>query len=153
MPGVRCEGGYVAGTTAFDLKGKKIKSVGGDSRGNHFRVFIDAVKAHDRKKLSADVEEGHLSSALCHLGNISSRLGKMQPLSKDNPFGDNEAGNESFERMRKHCADNKVGGDTEIHVGPYLKFDAKTERFTDSDEANKMLTRDYRKPYVVPDKV
>ena len=143
----------MAGTTAFDLKGKKIKSVGGDSRGNHFRVFIDAVKANDRSKLSADVEEGHLSSALCHLGNISNRMGKKQPLSKDNPFGHNEAGNESFERMREHLASNKVGGDAEVKVGPYLKFDTETERFTENEEANKMLTRKYRKPFVVPDRV
>ena len=33
-----------------------------------------------------------------------------------------------------------------------VQFDPKTERFTDS-EANAMLTRNYRKPFVVPDKV
>jgi predicted dehydrogenase len=34
-----------------------------------------------------------------------------------------------------------------------LEFDAKAERFTNSDEANRHLSRDYRKPYVVPEKV
>ena len=34
-----------------------------------------------------------------------------------------------------------------------LEFDAKTERFTNSEAANKHLTRDYRPPFVVPDVV
>jgi len=34
-----------------------------------------------------------------------------------------------------------------------LKFDTKTERFPGDDEANAMLTRAYRKPYAVPEKV
>ncbi len=34
-----------------------------------------------------------------------------------------------------------------------LNFDPKTERFVRDEEANKMLTRNYRKPYVVPEKV
>jgi len=32
-------------------------------------------------------------------------------------------------------------------------MDGKSERFTSSEEANKMLTREYRDPFVVPDKV
>jgi predicted dehydrogenase len=34
-----------------------------------------------------------------------------------------------------------------------LTFDPKTWRFTGDAEANKMLTRDYRKPYIVPEHV
>jgi predicted dehydrogenase len=34
-----------------------------------------------------------------------------------------------------------------------LEFDPKTEKFTNSAEANKLLTRDYREPFVVPDQV
>ena len=34
-----------------------------------------------------------------------------------------------------------------------LAFDNATRKFTGDDEANRMLTRDYRAPYVVPDKV
>ncbi len=35
-------------------------------------------------------------------------------------------------------------------LGRELKFDGKTEKFVKEPEADKMLTRDYRKPYVVP---
>ncbi|HLT50925.1 MAG TPA: Gfo/Idh/MocA family oxidoreductase [Arenibacter sp.] len=38
-------------------------------------------------------------------------------------------------------------------VGETLKFDGKTEQFIDNKEADAMLTRKYRAPYVVPEKV
>jgi hypothetical protein len=39
---------------------------------------------------------------------------------------------------------------TKITVGPSLEFDPKTETFPGNDRANAMLTRNYRKPFVVP---
>jgi hypothetical protein len=48
----------------------------GEVEGNHYQNFIDAVRARDPKRLNAEIEEGHLSSALCHLGLISTRLGR-----------------------------------------------------------------------------
>ncbi|HEX4149877.1 MAG TPA: Gfo/Idh/MocA family oxidoreductase [Pirellulales bacterium] len=38
-------------------------------------------------------------------------------------------------------------------TGRTLKFDSQKEVFTGDDEANRLLTRDYRSPYVVPGKV
>jgi predicted dehydrogenase len=38
-------------------------------------------------------------------------------------------------------------------VGRELKFNGAKEKFVNDPEADKFLTRDYRKPYVVPDKV
>jgi predicted dehydrogenase len=38
-------------------------------------------------------------------------------------------------------------------VGRKLKFDGKTEKFVSDAEADKLLTREYRAPYVVPEKV
>ena len=34
-----------------------------------------------------------------------------------------------------------------------LEFDPKTEKFLGDSEANTLATRNYRKPFVVPDKV
>jgi len=48
----------------------------GSGGGDHYRNFVDAVRARDHKKLNADIEQGHLSSAYCHLGNIAYRLGR-----------------------------------------------------------------------------
>jgi predicted dehydrogenase len=77
----------------------------------HYQNFIDAIRANDPKMLNCDVLEGHLSSALPHLANISYRVGRA------------------------------------------LSFDGKTETVVGDAEANKLLTREYRKPYVIPDKV
>ena len=52
------------------------KGPGGKGGGDHFANFVAGVKARDCKKLHADIEEGHLSSSYCHLGNIAYRLGR-----------------------------------------------------------------------------
>jgi predicted dehydrogenase len=43
--------------------------------GGHYGNFVDAIRANDPKVLTCDVLEGHLSSALPHLANISYRVG------------------------------------------------------------------------------
>jgi hypothetical protein len=40
-----------------------------------------------------------------------------------------------------------------LKLGAALNMDPKSERFSENNEANQMLTRDYRKPFVVPEKV
>ncbi len=42
----------------------------------HFLNFIEAVRAENWMLLNADVQEGHRSTTLCHLANISNRLGR-----------------------------------------------------------------------------
>jgi hypothetical protein len=153
-----CENGYVVnpsytGAVAFDKDGKVVKSFGGG--GDHFRNFIDGVKAGSSDKLACEIEQGHLSVSLCHLGQISCRLGAKQPLAKDAPF-EAKAGNEAFDRMRAHLVAEKLNpGETQILAGPCLAFDPKTEKFTGNDAANKdlLMKREYRKPFVVPDEV
>jgi predicted dehydrogenase len=76
----------------------------GDVERPHLRNFIDCVKQPRRP--NADIEEGHKSTRLCHLGNIALRLGRT------------------------------------------LRFDAKTETCTGDNEANALLRRTYRKPFM-----
>jgi hypothetical protein len=40
----------------------------------HLRNFLDCVR--DSKRPNADIEEGHKSTRLCHLGNIAYRAGR-----------------------------------------------------------------------------
>lgn len=47
---------------------------GGDLDARHARNFLDCVKS--RKKPNADIEEGHRTAVMAHLGNISTRLGR-----------------------------------------------------------------------------
>jgi predicted dehydrogenase len=80
----------------------------GSGGGGHFENFINALRSGKSADLTANIEGGHLSAALCHLANISYRLGRN------------------------------------------LTFDGAKEKFVGDKEADCMLTRKYRKPYVVP---
>jgi predicted dehydrogenase len=69
------------------------KGPGSSGGGDHFANFVKAVKARDPKLLNADIEQGHLSSAYCHLGNIAYRLGRKLHVnpSTESFNGDSEA--------------------------------------------------------------
>src|SRR5262245_23903720 len=45
----------------------------GEGEGDPWSTFVRAVRSGNREDLGVDIEEGHLSSALCHLGNIAYR--------------------------------------------------------------------------------
>jgi predicted dehydrogenase len=77
----------------------------------HMENFLAAVRSRNHQDLHADVEVGVASADLCHLANISYRLGRKLELEE-----------------------GKIA-------------------FKNDKEANKMLTREYRKGYVVPEKV
>ncbi len=51
-----------------------LKAPASDLNGAHVRNFLDCVKS--RKRPNADIEQGHLTAVMCHLGNISTRLGR-----------------------------------------------------------------------------
>jgi predicted dehydrogenase len=80
-----------------------------DTELPHFRNFLNCIRSGERP--NADIEDGHKSTRLCHLGNIALRLGRT------------------------------------------LNFDAATETCRGDDEANRMLGRTYRQPFVMPDTV
>ena len=77
----------------------------------HMDNFLQAVKARKRESLTAEIEQGAMSAAMCHMANTSYRVGRK------------------------------------------LTFDERTMRYVGDAEANRMLTREYRKPYVVPAQV
>jgi predicted dehydrogenase len=73
----------------------------------HMKNFLECVASRERPV--ADIEEGHLSTALCELGNISQHLGRS------------------------------------------LTWDGEREQCVGDEEANKLLRREYRKPWVYPE--
>jgi len=155
---VDCEGGRVVipsydTALVYDKAGKEIKKF--SEGGDHFANFIKAVRSRKHTDLNADILEGHLSSALCHTGNISYRLGRKQKQGAiREAIKANTQLTESTERMFEHLAANGVDVDaTPLGLGVALTMDPKSERFLGNDAANEMLTRPYRKPYVVPEKV
>jgi len=77
----------------------------------HFGNWIAACRSRKHEDLTADVEQGHLSTAVCHLAKISNHLERS------------------------------------VHFSP------KIERFIGDHQADKLLTREYREPYVLPQQV
>ncbi|MCA9106730.1 MAG: Gfo/Idh/MocA family oxidoreductase [Planctomycetales bacterium] len=153
-----CTDGYMVvpsydSASAFDLDGNKIQDFrGGD---NHFGNFLTAVRSRNVSDLNADIEEGHLSSALCHLGNISYRLGtRMSAVEAEAVVSETESTDdmaETFNRTMKHLVDNGVSvTDVDLAIGPVLRFNPESETFVDNADADAMLTRQYRAPFVVP---
>ncbi|MBM3861396.1 MAG: Gfo/Idh/MocA family oxidoreductase [Verrucomicrobia bacterium] len=66
--------------------------------------------------------------------------------------GDPKTFNKSIEEGFYSCALIHLGN-IAYRLGRSLEFDPKTMRFPRDEEANAMLTRKYRAPFVVPDKV
>ena len=83
----------------------------GTGSGGHIFNFITALRSGRASELTADIEEGFMSSALPALANISYRLGRT------------------------------------------LRFDGGKEKFISDSEADGLLTRKYRRPYIVPEKI
>jgi hypothetical protein len=108
-------GASLQGTTPFSIMAalKTGQAAASDKSSGmeeaHLRNFLACIR--DRKRPNADIEDGHKSTRLCHLGNIAYRVGRV------------------------------------------LRFDAATETLLDDPEANKLLGRSYRQPFVLPEKV
>ena len=77
--------------------------------GGHMQNWFDCIRS--RKKPVADVEVGHRSATVCHLGNIARWTGRK------------------------------------------LRWDPVKEEFLGDKEANQLLDRERRKPWVAPEKI
>jgi predicted dehydrogenase len=82
------------------------RGAGGDATGLHMQNFLAACKSRNYKDLHDEIANAYLSASMCHLANISYRVGRKLTIA----------------------------------AGP---------KFTGDAEADKLLTRNYRKPYVV----
>jgi len=158
---VQCEKGYYAGGETggwvYDKDGNRIQQFKQQGAEQHMANFIKAMRSRKPEDNVAPVEGGHLSSALCHMANVSYRLGKETPQAQiaEKVKGDKEV-MDSLDRMKQHLAANGMDLEKLAPVmGPALAMDPKAEKFTGAlaDEANKLATREYRKPYVVPEEV
>ena len=88
------------------MESRPERTAGGDGTSLPMENFLSACRSRKYKELHDEIGNAYLSAALCHLANISYRVGRKLTL----------------------------------EPGPKFAGDAA---------ATKMLTRDYRKPYVV----
>ena len=153
---VHCKDGYTANNKAYDNKGRLLKTFESAFEGDKDN-FINALRKNDPEVLYSDVEQGHLSAALTHMGNASYRIGKQSnPGEISERIKGTACLQESFDRFSTHLYANKIDLNKEdVILGPMLNFDTNSEKFTGefSTEANQLITRKYREPFVVPEKV
>jgi len=136
---------------AFDLDGKELGRWSGGNDVLHFRNFLDGVRSRDHKTLHLDIEDGHLSSAIAHLGNVSLALGEKASTGTRPTLAAGEKHvQETFAGFESHLAENGVDLATAaFKLGRELSIDPRTERSTD-DAANRLFTREYRRGYELP---
>jgi hypothetical protein len=123
--------------------------------GDIFSNFIECVRSRRSEDLDAHILEAHYSSALCHLANISHRLGHDEPFSrKPSALGDDPEVDRTWQWFVQTAANAGVDiKKSTFTLGPLLDFDPAKEKFIGNSEADKLLTREYRHPFVVPEKV
>ena len=157
-----CEGGYCTlDAIVYDNSGKEVKRFDKTPRTRPVpqENFIKGVRSRKLADLKPDVEQGHLSASLCHMGNASILTGSAvtfdQAQRSMGSTADAHAA-KALERMKAHLAANNVDiAKTPITFGPKLTFDSASERFSGagSEQANLFLKDSYRAPFIVPDKV
>ena len=154
---VYCEGGRYEGQrgrgAAYDSEGKKIKEFKGGGDVLHQANFIDAVLKRDSSILNAEIAVGNDSTGWCNLANIAFRTGKN--LESQEAYGiELEQWTTLVGEMDTHLASHKMSRLSDnVLVSPMLELDTKTEQFVGpgSKNANRFLTREYRKGYQVPE--
>jgi predicted dehydrogenase len=148
---VQCEGGYVmmhAGVVR-DNQGKEIKRFGG--KEDPFDNFIRALRSGKREDLNAEVLDGHLSTNICHAGNISYRLGQRASAADVRAqIGDLPVFQEMVDRYLEHLKAHDIDPGESI-LGPWLECDTDQECFKDNARANELVKGFYRKPFEVPE--
>jgi predicted dehydrogenase len=164
---VQYEGGHILcpnynDATAFDKDGKELRKftrpkemTDAELTENHYENFVQCVRSRKADKLNGKIIDGHISSGLCHVGNISYLVGKKaSPEELREAIKANKEATDSLARMLDHLKLNDVDvNTTKLTLGEFLRMDPKTEKFIGNAAADKLLSREYRAPYIVPEKV
>ncbi len=162
---IECEEGYFAGGKGggwiYDNSNQRIKQYTSDGGSGHNANFIEAVRSRKKSDLNAPIEEGHLSTTLSHLANISYRLGHEKTAAEiKEMIKTNSLLLKTFGRFEDHLFANWVDlSKNKAVVGPRLEVDTANEAFISNSSfdsgfwANSYLRRNYRHPFVLPDKI
>jgi len=146
--------GIIADSHLFDVNGIP-KEVFLAKSENHFANFLRAVRSRKHTDLAADILEGHQSAALCHIANISYRLGREATPEEIHSqlstlvVQDDVSG--TFEKTLESLKDAGVDMERNKFIfGEHLHLDPQKEAFLSNPKADALLTREYRAPFVVP---
>jgi predicted dehydrogenase len=154
------EEGIVAGDKFYPKgksEGQPIPKVSSKVRisGGHFQNFISCVRSRNTADLHAEIGVGHISSGLCHLANMSYRLGQATEFdARHLKVAGNEACTEALGRMSEHLREDAVKfAGKQLHVGAVIEYDPEAHVVKNNSAANALLTRKYRAPFIVPEKL
>mgnify|MGYP006283843425 FL=1 len=165
---LQCENGYFAGLRGggwvYDENGKKIKQFVGDGGREHHANFFEAVRSRNPGLLNAPIQEGHVSSACCHLGNLSYRVGspaKQEALRQIT--GEFRQAGETVDRLLEHLRANEVDlKRTPMTAGPWLTLDEQTEEIVRVEggdgssplaQARQLARGSHRPPFLIPEQI
>jgi hypothetical protein len=163
---IQCEdGAYIAGTktgSVFDRTGREINAF--HDRRNpdeqaqaHQANFVAAMRSRRTGDLNAEILEGHLSTSLCHMANVSYRLGTSATMNATlTATRGNSQWEDACERFRRHLDANGVDlQKTPALLGPWVTMNADATEFVgaNAEQANALSRRNDRKPFVVPEVV
>jgi hypothetical protein len=158
------ESGYFAGLRSggvvFDPAGKDIQRFRGDGGAEHVPDFVKALRNRRAADLNAPIIEGHVSSAVCHLGNISYRLGRPGKLEAcRDAIGPHAQVTEAFTRLIQSLEGIGVHLDkTPFTLGPWLELDPASGDIVkvgagdtaQLEQARRLARGSHRAPFTMP---
>lgn len=125
---VQYENGYVDLTelVAYDNNGMEIKRFKSSSPGPQ-AGFIKLVRSRKISDIRTDILEGHFSTTLCHLGNISYRIGTESSNEQIREVIQCDKHSlKAFERFQIHLSSNVVNlKKTPAVLGPWQKMNSR----------------------------
>jgi hypothetical protein len=126
----------------------------------HLYNWLSAVRSRNVGDLRADILEGHLSTAMVHMANLSYRLGTPHSVDAVRHALQDRGSEavEAFGRLQEHLSANGVDfSKSEVIVGPWLEMDHLREQFVGDSaivqRANELRRGHYRESFTVPDQV
>jgi predicted dehydrogenase len=158
---IMCEDGHIqiarGGGWYYDKDGNRSYQYKGDGGAVHAQNFIDALRSGRREDLNAEIEIGHLSTAMCHQANASFRAGAEAPVDEiRESMKDHEDAVNTLNDVVEQLGGNEIDlAKNPFILGPELTYDRKQEKFVgaNAEKANKYIKCSYRDPFVVPEAV
>jgi predicted dehydrogenase len=152
-----CENGYLNMDKIYDNDGNLVKQIKESGTVGPQFNFIKALKSGKKEDLRTDILEGHLSTSICHIGNIAYQTGKQVSLDElKKTVEQYKYLNDVFLGFEEHLRVNGINvAKEELYLGQPLTFDSVSEKFVgqNSAMANRFLKDTYREPFVIPEKV
>ena len=138
---VHCEGGTLAWPVAKDNDGKRLKKFSSHDGHGHRVNWLKAVADDRPEDLNAPLREGHISSALCHLGNTSHLDGASMPAEEiAERLARRPTATTALEKLAEHLAKNEIDLEhTPLTLGSPIGLDGADAK------------PDFRSPYDFPE--